>query len=172
MGKKIVATGRGGTGKSTFTSLASRFLPPPIFLIDLDPDQSLAEIADLAELKIGQIRSNVTAGQKKIARVDKYITDKHQQITEKSQNITQKGALKSVLSALKKFPAKLAECEDWQGDSQLNPGIKKLEERIAEIQKEVDDTVDAAIKKNAERTKRLRSKIQKPKTATPLTVTK
>jgi CO dehydrogenase maturation factor len=44
MGKKLVATGRGGTGKTTFTSLASRFLPPPIFLIDLDPDQSLAEM--------------------------------------------------------------------------------------------------------------------------------
>jgi CO dehydrogenase maturation factor len=44
MGKKLVATGRGGTGKTTFTSLASRFLPPPIFLVDLDPDQSLAEM--------------------------------------------------------------------------------------------------------------------------------
>ncbi|MBN1625795.1 MAG: AAA family ATPase [Deltaproteobacteria bacterium] len=44
MGKKLVATGRGGTGKSTFTSLTSRYLPPPIFLIDLDPDQSLAEM--------------------------------------------------------------------------------------------------------------------------------
>jgi CO dehydrogenase maturation factor len=44
MGKKLVATGRGGTGKTTFTSLTSRFLPPPIFLIDLDPDQSLPEM--------------------------------------------------------------------------------------------------------------------------------
>jgi CO dehydrogenase maturation factor len=44
MGKKLVATGRGGTGKTTFTSLISRFLPPPIFLIDLDPDQSLPEM--------------------------------------------------------------------------------------------------------------------------------
>jgi len=44
MGKKIVVTGRGGTGKTTFTSLTSRFLPPPMFLIDLDPDQSLAEM--------------------------------------------------------------------------------------------------------------------------------
>ncbi len=38
MGKKIVVTGRGGTGKSTFTALASRYLAPPILLIDLDPD--------------------------------------------------------------------------------------------------------------------------------------
>jgi CO dehydrogenase maturation factor len=44
MGKTIVATGRGGTGKTTFTALTSRFLPPPIFLIDLDPDQSLADM--------------------------------------------------------------------------------------------------------------------------------
>jgi len=43
-GKKLVATGRGGTGKSTFTALASRYLPSPMFLIDLDPDQSLAEM--------------------------------------------------------------------------------------------------------------------------------
>ncbi len=44
MGKKIVVTGRGGTGKSTFTALASRYLAPPILLIDLDPDQSLADM--------------------------------------------------------------------------------------------------------------------------------
>jgi len=44
MGKKFVATGRGGTGKTTFTALTSRFLPPPIFLIDLDPDQSLPDM--------------------------------------------------------------------------------------------------------------------------------
>jgi len=44
MGKKLVSTGRGGTGKSTFVALASRFLPSPMFLIDLDPDQSLAEM--------------------------------------------------------------------------------------------------------------------------------
>ncbi|MFW6148111.1 MAG: AAA family ATPase [Thermodesulfobacteriota bacterium] len=44
MGKKFVATGRGGTGKTTFTALTSRFLTPPIFLIDLDPDQSLPDM--------------------------------------------------------------------------------------------------------------------------------
>jgi len=44
MGKKLVSTGRGGTGKSTFVALASRFLSSPMFLIDLDPDQSLAEM--------------------------------------------------------------------------------------------------------------------------------
>jgi CO dehydrogenase maturation factor len=44
MGKKIVATGRGGTGKSTFVALASRYLAAPMLLIDIDPDQSLAEM--------------------------------------------------------------------------------------------------------------------------------
>ncbi len=44
MGRKIVATGRGGTGKSTFVALASRYLAAPMLLIDIDPDQSLAEM--------------------------------------------------------------------------------------------------------------------------------
>jgi CO dehydrogenase maturation factor len=44
MGKKIVVTGRGGTGKSTFVALANRYLTPPILLIDIDPDQSLADM--------------------------------------------------------------------------------------------------------------------------------
>ena len=44
MGKKIVSTGRGGTGKSTFTSLAAKYLPHPSLLIDIDPDQSVAEM--------------------------------------------------------------------------------------------------------------------------------
>ncbi len=42
MGKRIVVTGRGGTGKTTFAALAARFLPPPKLLVDADPDQSLA----------------------------------------------------------------------------------------------------------------------------------
>jgi CO dehydrogenase maturation factor len=44
MGKIIVVTGRGGTGKSTFVALASRYLTQPMLLIDIDPDQSLAEM--------------------------------------------------------------------------------------------------------------------------------
>lgn len=43
-GNIIVATGRGGTGKSTFVALASRYLPPPLLLLDIDPDQSLADM--------------------------------------------------------------------------------------------------------------------------------
>jgi len=44
VGKKIVVTGRGGTGKSTFTALAVRCLDSPPLLIDADPDQSLASM--------------------------------------------------------------------------------------------------------------------------------
>lgn len=44
MAEIIVSTGRGGTGKSTFVALASAYLRPPILLIDLDPDESLADM--------------------------------------------------------------------------------------------------------------------------------
>jgi len=44
MARKIVVTGRGGSGKSTFVALMSRFLSSPSLLIDLDPDLSLADM--------------------------------------------------------------------------------------------------------------------------------
>jgi CO dehydrogenase maturation factor len=44
MGKRIVSTGRGGSGKTTFTALATRYLARPLLLIDIDPDQSLADM--------------------------------------------------------------------------------------------------------------------------------
>jgi len=44
MARVIVSTGRGGVGKSTFVVLASRYLKPPKLLIDLDPDESLADM--------------------------------------------------------------------------------------------------------------------------------
>jgi len=44
MGDVIVCTGRGGTGKSTFAALASRCLNSPKLLIDMDPDESLADM--------------------------------------------------------------------------------------------------------------------------------
>jgi len=47
MGKIIVSTGRGGTGKSTFVALASKYLSPPKLLIDLDPDESLADMVGI-----------------------------------------------------------------------------------------------------------------------------
>jgi len=53
-GNIIMATGRGGTGKSTFVALASRYLASPLLLLDLDPDQSLADMlgVDLETVKI------------------------------------------------------------------------------------------------------------------------
>jgi len=42
VGKTLVATGRGGTGKTTFVALAAGLLDSPPLLIDADPDQSLA----------------------------------------------------------------------------------------------------------------------------------
>ena len=44
MAKIIVSTGRGGTGKTTFVALAARYLKSPFLLIDLDPDQNLADM--------------------------------------------------------------------------------------------------------------------------------
>ena len=44
VGNIIVCTGRGGTGKSTFVALASRYLAPPLLLLDIDPDQNLADM--------------------------------------------------------------------------------------------------------------------------------
>ena len=41
-GRIVLATGRGGTGKSTFVALLSRYLKAPMLLLDIDPDQSLA----------------------------------------------------------------------------------------------------------------------------------
>jgi len=45
---KIVAIGRGGTGKTSFTALAAKYLmeigETPILLVDTDPDQNLGEM--------------------------------------------------------------------------------------------------------------------------------
>ena len=53
-GNIMVATGRGGTGKSTFVALASRYLASPLLLLDIDPDQSLADMlgVDLEAVRI------------------------------------------------------------------------------------------------------------------------
>lgn len=54
MARKIVATGRGGAGKSTFVALMSRYLKPPSLLIDLDPDLSLADMLGIDFHKEGK----------------------------------------------------------------------------------------------------------------------
>jgi CO dehydrogenase maturation factor len=54
MSMKIVSTGRGGTGKSTFVALMSRYLPTPSLFIDLDPDLSLADMLGIDLTKVGK----------------------------------------------------------------------------------------------------------------------
>ena len=53
-GRIILATGRGGTGKSTFAALTARYLRSPMLLLDLDPHLSLAEMlgVDLEETNV------------------------------------------------------------------------------------------------------------------------
>ncbi len=50
-GRIVLITGRGGTGKSSFTALLSRHLKSPQLLLDIDPDQSLGAMlgVDLEE---------------------------------------------------------------------------------------------------------------------------
>ena len=57
-GNIIVTTGRGGTGKSTFTALASRYLKSPLLLLDIDPDQSLADMLGV-DLEATRIKTDV-----------------------------------------------------------------------------------------------------------------
>lgn len=54
MAKVIVSTGRGGVGRSTFVALASRYLKPPKLLMDLDPDESLADMLGIDLSKKGK----------------------------------------------------------------------------------------------------------------------
>lgn len=44
MAQTVIVTGRGGTGKTVFTVLASRFLASPKLLVDADPDQCLGQM--------------------------------------------------------------------------------------------------------------------------------
>jgi CO dehydrogenase maturation factor len=58
MGETIVITGRGGTGKSTFTALFSRILGEnqiePLLIVDSDPDESLADMMGINLKKEGK----------------------------------------------------------------------------------------------------------------------
>ena len=53
--KRIVVMGRGGVGKTSFTALVTKFFieigETPLLLVDVDPDQNLAEMVgvDLKE---------------------------------------------------------------------------------------------------------------------------
>ena len=55
MGQINVVTGRGGTGKSTFTTLFAKYVEAkPLLLIDLDPDGSLAKMLGVDLEKAGK----------------------------------------------------------------------------------------------------------------------
>lgn len=58
-GRVIMVTGRGGTGKSSFVALSSRYLKPPLLLCDIDPDQSLA---GMLGVDLESVRINTEAG--------------------------------------------------------------------------------------------------------------
>jgi CO dehydrogenase maturation factor len=57
-GRVLMVTGRGGTGKSTFTALASRFLKPPLLLCDIDPAQSLGSMLGI-DLEATSIKTEI-----------------------------------------------------------------------------------------------------------------
>jgi CO dehydrogenase maturation factor len=57
-GRVLLVTGRGGTGKSTFAALASRFLKPPLLLCDIDPDQSLGAMLGV-DVEATQIKTEI-----------------------------------------------------------------------------------------------------------------
>lgn len=57
-GRVLMVTGRGGTGKSTFSALASRFLKPPLLLCDIDPDQSLGAMLGI-DLEATSIKTDI-----------------------------------------------------------------------------------------------------------------
>lgn len=58
----IVSTGRGGTGKSTFSAIISKYLASPLLLIDVDPDQSLGDMlgVDLEKEGVNTVSSVVS----------------------------------------------------------------------------------------------------------------
>lgn len=81
----IVITGRGGTGKSTFTVMMYRYLREkrltPVLLVDSDPDQSLADMLgiDLEEMgkeTVAQILSDIIENRKMTRMIGMSPTDK------------------------------------------------------------------------------------------------
>jgi len=57
-GRTIVVTGRGGTGKSTYTVLMARFLSElgwkPLLIVDSDPDESLSDMLGIGMKEEGK----------------------------------------------------------------------------------------------------------------------
>ena len=57
-GRIILTTGRGGSGKSTFVALLTRYLKSPMLLLDIDPDQSLASMLGV-DLEAEKIKTEI-----------------------------------------------------------------------------------------------------------------
>jgi CO dehydrogenase maturation factor len=57
-GRVMMVTGRGGTGKSTFVALLSRYVKAPRLLLDIDPDQSLASMLGI-DLESTRIKTEI-----------------------------------------------------------------------------------------------------------------
>lgn len=73
VGNIMVATGRGGTGKSTFVALATRYLKSPLLLLDLDPDQNLADMLGI-DLEATRIKTEI-GREVKIKTLSDLVTD-------------------------------------------------------------------------------------------------
>ena len=77
MGKIVVSTGRGGTGKSTFVALFTKYVDShSILLIDLDPDESLADMlgVDLekeGKQTISETLYDIMEENKRIGQIDR-----------------------------------------------------------------------------------------------------
>ncbi len=81
----IVITGRGGTGKSTFTSMMAKYFGEkgvdPILLVDSDPDESLAEmmgidIASAGKRSIADVLSEIIETRKMSTMIGMTPTEK------------------------------------------------------------------------------------------------
>lgn len=79
MSKLILVTGRGGAGKSSFVALVTKCLKPPKLVIDLDPDESLADMLGADWEK---------QGKKSISDVLYQVMDKDKVAGQKSDDIS------------------------------------------------------------------------------------
>lgn len=127
-----------------------------------DKNAEIKSILDIANKKIKFINSRLAEGKKTVATVQKYIEEKYKYIGELSRNILKKNILKTILHEQGKFPAKIAECEDWKRDVKLKDNIAKLEDKVVDIGTEIDNAVEKAIAKTVEKTKKLKPFVKNP----------